>query len=162
MTVTAQQSTQVANGLALPAVKNEIVDLAKLRLARFDFTQVGAGDIGSTMDLVQLGAAHYRIIPALSHAEWSAWGASATLDIGHTGYTKLDGTTVAAAPAAIEDTVNVAAAGNAFLGVGAGAAANISGLEIECKGNLLIQAVVAGAVVPAGATLKGWIAYVTD
>ncbi|UDL89841.1 hypothetical protein LGH82_00010 [Mesorhizobium sp. PAMC28654] len=162
MTVTAQQSNQVANGLALPAVKNEVVDLAKLRIARIDFKQNGAGDIASTIDLVQFGGAHYRIIPALSWLSWSAWGTSATIDVGHTGYTKLDGTVVAAVDDAIEDTLAVATAGSAFLGVGTNAAANIGALEIETKGNLLLRAVVGGAVIPDQATLTGWIAYVTD
>lgn len=162
MPVTAQQSNQVANAVAVPPVKNEVVDLAKLRLARIDFKQIGAGSIGSTIDLAKLGAAHYRIIPALSWLSWSAFGASATLSVGHTGYTKLDGTAVAAAPAAIDDTRNVAALGVGFLGLGANAIANAGSLEIECKGNLLLQAVVAGAAIPDQATLTGWIAFVVD
>jgi hypothetical protein len=164
MAVTAQASTQVANGQALPAVKNDVVDDAKLRLAYFSFTQgAAAGDIGSTMDLVKFGAGKIRILPALSRAAFSAWGASATLDIGTTAYTKLDGTTGAAAPANIEDTLDVASAGAALLGVGTGAVAGANaGVSIESKGDITVQGIVAGAVVPAGATLTGWIAYVRD
>lgn len=162
MTVTAQQSTQVSNGNLFPAVKNEVADLAKLRIARIDFTQSGQGDIGSTIDLVKLGAARYRIIPALSYLQWSAYGTGCTLSVGHTGWTNLDGSTVAAAPAAIEDTLDVHAAGQATLGVGTNAVANASGLVIECKTGVLLQAVIAGAVIPNGATLVGHIAYVTD
>lgn len=162
MTVTAQQSTQLALRATLPLNAIEVVDRAKLRIERIDFKQNGAGAIGSTIDLVGFGPGHIRIIPVLSWLSWSAYGASCTLSVGHTGYTKLDGTVVAAAPAAIEDTLNVASAGFAYLGVGTNAAANAGGLEIESKGSLLLQAVIAGAAIPDQATLAGWIAYVRD
>jgi hypothetical protein len=162
MTVTAQKSTQLANLDDLPIANNLVVDDGKVRLAYFDFTQDGAGDANSTVDLVKFGPGRFRIIPALSWVKFSALTTDAVLDVGYLAYTKLDGSSGAAASDAIEDGLDVDAAGVAFLGVGTNAAANAGGILIESKDGLTIQAKALTAGIPDNTTLRGWIAYVRD
>lgn len=160
MSTTAQKSTQLTNPDTLPEVKNYVYDVGgKIRIRYFDFTQSGAGDANSTVDLVAIEAGRVRILPALSRIKYSAFGASRTLDIGHTGYTKHDGTAVSAAADKIVDGLDVSSAGNAALGSGTNA---VPEFAFETKDGTTIQAKVAGGTIPDAATLSGWIAYVTD
>jgi len=139
-------------------IAGPITDNAKLRLARFDFKQVGDGDAGSTIDLVKIGPGRVLVIPALSYITGTAFTAGATLDIGHTGYTALDGTAVAAAPAVIASALAVSSGFDTRLGTGGAAV----GVPIESKDGVLVQAATDTAGIPDGATVSGWIAYVRD
>lgn len=160
MPITNQKSTQVANRDKNPPVQNKPYDIGgKVRIVKFDFTQSGVGDIGSTADLCKIPAGTGLIIKTLSRLKWSAFGVSRTLSIGHTGFTKSNGTTVAAAPDVIETSRDVSAAGQSFLGVGANAAPS-EFIEYDSQDEITIRAIVAGGTIPDGATLTGWIAYV--
>lgn len=160
MSVTAQQSTQITNRSATPDVKNKVIDNAEVRFARFDFTQVGAGDATSTVDLVKFGSGLHRIIPALSRIKASAFGSGRTIDVGLTAYTKPDGTSASAQTDVIADGLDVSSGAGALLGTGTNGLPD--GIEFESKTGVIVQAVVAGGTIPDGATLSGWIAYVRN
>ncbi|MDP2619906.1 MAG: hypothetical protein Q8P46_06970 [Hyphomicrobiales bacterium] len=160
MTVTTQVSDQIANTQAVPEVKNKVSDLTgKVRFARFDFTQVGAGDAASTVDLVKMPHGRIRIVPILSRLVAAAFGAARTLDVGHTGYTKVDGEAVNASVDFVLDGLDVSGATSAYMGTGTN---GVEEIEIESKSGFTLQAKVAGGTIPAGTTLSGWIAYVKD
>ncbi len=164
MAVTTEQSTQLANRVgsaSAPPVPNKVYEVGgTLRWSKYDFTQGAlAGDANSTMDLVKIPAGTSMIIKTLSRVKFSAFGAARLLDIGHTGYTKADGTVVAASVDVIEDGRDVSSAGQVFLGVGTNAAPT-EFFEIDAKEELLIQAKVLVDTIPAAATLNGWICFV--
>lgn len=162
MATTAQKSDQLTNRDATPMVQNLGTDLGgKLRFMNFTFTQSGAGDAGSTVDLFKLPAGRHRILLASSRVAYSAWGASRTLDIGHTAYTDLDGDAVTADPDALTGTgpEDVSSAG---VMTPSNAANSVDSVLIESKEEVLIQGVVAGGTIPDGATLAGYFVYVTE
>lgn len=160
MAVTTQVSDQIANSQAVPEVKNKVSDLTgKARFARFDFTQVGAGAANSTVDLVKLPSGRLRVLVNLSHIDISALGAGRTVDIGHTGWTKMDGSTQSAVVDAFVDGLDVE---DATVTRPGDAAWLLSGLEIESKAGVIIQAKCLGDTLPDAATMAGWIAYVKD
>ena len=161
MAVTNESSTEYlkatdprTNGLMAPEVTPQ-----KIKYARFNFTQgVAAGDIGSTADLVRLPAGRIVVFPKASLIQWSAFGAARTLDVGYASYTDEDGTTVVAAAAVWDDDVDVTAAGVAALGSDL-AAATGGAYDFKSDNGVKILATVAGGTIPAGATLKGYVAY---
>lgn len=160
MAITAQKSVQMTNPTLLPNVQNETnVSTGKFRIKYFDFTQVGAGDIGSTVELVQLPYGRVRILRDMCRVSSSVFGAARTLDVGLKAYTKFDGTAQAAAASALKAAADVSAAATNTLAAAAGADPT---LYIESNAGVVVQATVAGGTIPDGATLKGYIVYVTD
>lgn len=131
----------------------------KIKFARFTFTQgAAAGDIGSTMGLVQLPAGRIVVFPKASLLQWSAFGASRTLDVGFAGYTGEDGVAVSGSAVAFDDDIDVSAAGVAALG--SDIAAGSGGVfTFKSQSGVKLQAAVAGGTIPAAATLRGYIAY---
>ena len=165
MAVTTEKSDQVTNLEALPPVRLNTDELAgRLRIARFSFTQgAAAGDATSTIDLVKMPVGKtVTILKNLSRIVCSAFGAARTLDIGHQGFTNLDGTVVAAAVDVLLDAGDVSAIAELLLGVGTNALTVNNVFTINSQTAALIQAVVAGGTIPAGATLAGYIVYVED
>lgn len=159
MAVEAYKSAEVTKQTSIPRVMLSTDEIGIIHYQKFTFTQTpNAGDIGSTADLVIMPAGRFRILPHLSRIAWSAFGASRTLNVGHTGYTKSDGTVVAAVPAALLSGEDVSAAGGKTF------TQNLDdGVFIEdALGVVLIQAIVAGGTIPLNATLKGHLAYVRD
>lgn len=161
MAITFETSTEIANHLSQPRVANApVFEHGVLRYRNFTFTQVGAGDIGSTVDLMTIPNGDVRLVFPLSRIRWSAFGAARTLDIGYKAYTDLlTNLPVVAAPAAFDDDIDVSAAGNAALGSDA---TEPKTPRFESKDGLTIYATVAGGTIPAGATLNGFLAYVQD
>jgi len=164
MAVTNENSTQVANFLTVPMVRNQSSeDGGKLRIKVGNFTQgIAAGDANSTLNLVVLpGGA--RVINELSTINWSAFGAGRTLDIGFTAHTKADGTTVSAVADKFLDGLDVSSAGTARLGTGTNASK--TGYQIERsvrEGYVTVQGKCLGADLPAGATVNAFIVYSID
>lgn len=160
MGVTHEKSTQFGNRDSNPPVANEVQDVGgKLRLYRFDYTQsADAGDATSTQSLCKIKAGKGYIIPILSRFTWALFGASRTLDIGHGGWTEPDGDVVNAAADVLTDGVDVSSAGVAFMG--AGTNGNKDAIAYNSVGEIDIKSVVAGGTIPAGTTIKGWIAVV--
>lgn len=166
MAVTAEKSSQITNMEASPAVMIRPSDLAgRVRVARFQFTQgADVGDAPSTMDLVKIqgGAQGLTILKGMSRIVCSAFGASRVLDIGHTGYTKHDGTVVAADADILLDGADISAIASLPLGVGTNALGTDDSFDIDSINEVTIQGVVAGGTIPAGATINGEIFYVND
>lgn len=162
MTVTAQKSTQLANADLKPSVTNPVIDDAKVRFARFDFKQVGAGDANSTIDLVKFGPGKVRIIPVLSYAKGTALTATGTLDVGYSAYVKLDGSAGAAGLDLMLDGFDADADYASYMGTGTNAAAHAAGIDVESRDGFLVQAKVGVAGIPDGTTLTGWVAYIRD
>jgi hypothetical protein len=164
MAVTAQQSTQTANAAAGnygTTFLNPSEDSAKVRIKRIDFTQSGAGDIGSTVDLCRLPAGKLRLLGDISLIATSAFGASCTLAIGWTAYTGSDGVAVNASAAGLTAATSVASAAKVVVGT-----SGVLGLDqtkaFDSAGGVLIQGVIAGAVIPDGATINGYVAFAKD
>lgn len=124
----------------------------------FSFTQgAGAGDANSTIDLRQLPPGKFRIVGQASYVRTSAFGASRTLDIGHTGYTQPDGTAVAADEDALHSAADVSSAGgfvpaDEIYGAGNGGTFLVNSATV-----VTIEAKVEGGTIPAGATIDGYI-----
>jgi hypothetical protein len=127
-------------------------DYGELRAYAFDFTQSGAGDANSTVDLVRLPPGRYRLVPNMSRITGSAFGASRVLDVGHTGWTKPDGTAVAADAEAIVADGDVSSAATLI--------GKNTYVVVEAKAAVTIQAKVAGGTIPDGATLNGFITVI--
>ena len=165
MAVTTEKSDQVTDLEALPPVRLNTNELAgRLRIARFSFTQgAAAGDANSTIDLVKMPVGKtVTILKNLSRVACSAFGAARLLDIGHTGFTNLDGTVVAAAADVLLDGGDVSAIAELDLGVGTNALTVTNTFTINSRTAALIQAIVLADTIPAGATLTGYIVYVED
>lgn len=161
MAITNEESTQVANKSATPPVLNDVCDdRARMRCKRFGFTQgAAAGDAGSTAVLINIPPGKLNIHAALSRIAFSAFGAARTLSIGHSGYTKPDGTVVAAAPGALKAGLDVAAAGSADM---TGVVGGDETLQIDSKTGTTILATVAGGTIPVAAKLDGQVYFSHD
>ncbi len=133
----------------------------KLYAAPFNFVQgAAAGDATSTAKLLYLDPGRYRVYWKLSNIEWTAFGASRTLDIGHAAYVDETGTTVVADDNLADDNIDVSSAGAAAMGSDILAAATGGATEFRVgAGGLTILATVAGGTIPAAATLEGYIVY---
>ena len=165
MAVTTEKSDQVTNQEASPPVRLNTNELGgRLRIARFSFTQgVAAGDANSTIDLVKIPPGKtVTILKNLSRVVCSAFGAARLLDIGHTGFTNLDGTVVAAAADVLLDGGDVSAIAELAMGVGTNALTVVNSFTINAKFATLLQAKVLADTIPAGATLAGYFVYVED
>lgn len=121
-----------------------------VHFAYFKHTQVGAGAIGSTVALRKMPAGRVRILGTMSRVNNSAFGASRTLGVGHTGYQGVDGVAVAAAASLLLSAGDVAAAGGLPL---------VGFPVIESMAGFTLLATVAGGTIPDAATLEGVIAY---
>jgi hypothetical protein len=164
MAVTTQQSTQTANAAAGNfglTFLNPAENVAKVRVARIDFTQSGAGDIGSTVDLCRLPPGKVRLLGDLSLIAISAFGTSRTLAIGWTAYTDDGGAAVVAATAGLNAATSVASAANLQVGTAAVLGGDQTKL-FTSSGGVLLQAVVAGGTIPDGATITGYVTYAKD
>lgn len=160
MAVTTQNSTQYANTQAEPRVMNPTHEAhGRMRVARFSFTQSGAGDAGSLVRLVNLPAGKVRVILPLSRIAFSAMGAGRTMDIGWQAFVGDDGVTHAADPNGLDDGVDVASAGSVSPG------GTVGGDETRLfasLGGVVVTAQVNDGTIPDGATLDGTIVYVMD
>ena len=160
MAVTTQQSAQLALINGDPKRPNPVHDWAgRLRLALFDFTQVGSGDAGSIAELVKLPAGHVRLILPLSRIGFSALGASRTMDLGWAAYADHEGAAVAADPNGLDDGVDVASAGSVNP---AGTVGGGETLLFSAQAGVVLTAQVNDGTIPDGATLKGWFVYAVD
>lgn len=162
MAVTTENSTQYANTVATPPVKNAPYDAGTPKVFYFTHTQAVEGDATSLVNLVKLPAGKYRIILAQSCAATSDFGTEAqTLDIGHTGYTNFDGTAVPAAADAFCSAVDVAtAAVTTYFTEGRADDAADMTFFVDSTTEVVIQGAVGTAAIPAGATIKGYVTII--
>jgi hypothetical protein len=161
MAITTQDSTQLANTVAEPRVKNPTTDAhGRLRFARFSFVQSGVGDAGSIARLVRLPKGKVRVILPLSRVAFSALGASRTMDLGWEAY-QADGGSgeIAADPNGLDDGVDVSSAGAVVPG---GTVGSDETVLFETLTGVVLTAQVNDGTIPDAATLSGHIAYVMD
>jgi hypothetical protein len=145
-------STEYGNTVAVPAVMNDVCDEhARVRIRSFTYTQVGAGASGDLINLCKLPAGNIRTCGVFITN--SALGASRTVKVGHTGYTNLANTTVAASSTAFLAATSVAAAGQI---------ADHSTQKISSKEGLTVQALIEGGTIPDATTLNGYVLYALD
>lgn len=150
MTLTATNSTEYGNQVAVPPTPLDPTQLhGRLRVAHFEFTWI-TGDVNSLLNMVKMPQGKVRILEVTLVK--SAFGTGATLDLGHTGYTNLAGTAVAASENAfataldIDDTANLS---------------QVVDVVVESRGGFTIQGKIETATATAE-TLSGWFTYVVD
>ena len=157
------KSEQVTKLDAIPAEPINVDELhGKIRIARFDYTQVAEGAVATIIQLVKLPAGRIRLLGRESNMYRSALGTSVTLDVGWAAYTNFSGTTVAADPDGLDDGVDVAAAGVARLGSVAAVLAEGEAKVFESQEGVTITGTIGGEVIPADGVINGYIAYVLD
>jgi hypothetical protein len=169
MAVEIQNSVEYANQIAHPPVEMEAnYFYGKIRLYRFSFTQnANVGDIASIQKLVRLPAGKINLIGPLSWFKNSAYTATATIDIGWEAYRDKSGAVVAADQDGLVDghlatasqTVSFT---NPTTGVaGVGLATDLT-KTFESSSGVVITAQNLVATIPAGATMKGFIAVAVE
>lgn len=121
----------------------------RIRIAHFDTGTIDAAQ-NDLLNLIKMPAGKVRILRVCGANP--AYGASATLDIGHTGYTNLSNVAVAASEAAFVAALAVASAADVD---------KIVDVTIESRGGFTVQGKLEGAN-PASGQLKGWLEYVVD
>lgn len=157
MAVTNLNSTQYALQVG-PGTEIDHPYHGRVKCMTFEFAQGAvAGDATSTATLIRLPAGKIMILTKLSQIEFSAFGASRTLDVGYAAYTNLSATAVAAAPAYLASAVDVSSAGSMLLNE---STTPTMSQYIETRDGLVLNATVAGGTIPAAATIKGYILYV--
>lgn len=134
----------------------------KVRFAYFEtVAAVAAGDVGSTIDLVDLPPGRVRVLPYMSRLTNTAFGAGAGINIGMLAYESRDSGAAdpqAADPVALTPTqpidVSVAGDSQAF-----DAALKF---DFYSKSGVRVQATLTGAGIPVAAVIKGLIAYIYE
>jgi len=162
MAATTENSTQYANTVATPPVKNPAYDAGNARVFYFSHKQAAAGDANSLVNLVKLPAGKYRILLDQSVICCSDLGTGNTLDVGYTAYTNYDGTAVTADEDAFITAADVATAAAAvyFSESRASGASDMTYL-VDSKEGVVIQAKSETAGIPADATMNGYITIVS-
>lgn len=155
-------SEQITKLIAVPAEPIDVDELhGKIRIARFDYTQVAEGAIGTVIQLVKLPAGAVRVIGTNSVLYHSALGTGVTLDIGWAAYTnQLTGAAVAADADGLDDGLDVAAAGTKR--PGSVVVAEGGSKLFESQEGVILTGTIGVAVIPAAAVINGYICYVTD
>jgi hypothetical protein len=160
--MSTENSTEYGNTVASPPRRNRPDQQhGRVRIASITHTQAAQGADGSTVNLCVIPPGRGRILKRLSFLQASALGSTRTMDIGHTGWTKMDGTEQAAVADVISDGVDVSSATAAALGVGTNAD-DSPVIVYDSKDPITIQMLIAGGTLDAGETFDGYIAYVTD
>lgn len=162
MAVDALKSTEMTDGYRGKPTN----DHGKLRIQYFHLPALTvASDATSTLELCRLPSGSVRIIPDLSRIATTAFGAGRTVDVGHRAYTKVG------YPAANEaedvdsfiDGLDVSAAvtGTAF-GSGLSAFGYKLAWDLFSTDGVQVFLTVLGGTAPIGATVTGFIVYVTE
>jgi hypothetical protein len=155
MAVTNQNSDLMANVvLSPPAFNAPSKSKGRLVCEAFSFTQVGIGDINSTIRICQLPQ-KARLLADLCFFRFSAFGAARLLSFGYEAYSKPDGSVVAASMTALGSALDVATASRGTLAATPTAPTN----DTEFEGSPVIVAQCTGGTIPDGATFKGIMVY---
>jgi hypothetical protein len=157
MAVTTEFSTQFTAGHITQGGKNDNVNYgASLQTFRFTFTQgAAAGDATSVQKLIKVPPGKWTMYCPQSFAQWSAFGAARTLDIGWEAYVDKDGVAVSADADGIETVIDVSAAGQQA-GLGDGVAAGVGRcIDFTSRDGVNIVASVLGGTIPAAAKISG-------
>ena len=158
--MTTTNSTQYANGVAVPPVMNDAnLHNGKLRFFEFDYTQDGAGVAGDDVRIVKLPAGKVRVVLPMCRIAWSTMGASRTMDMGWEAYTDSDNAAVAADPNGLDDGVDVSAAGSV------NPSGTVGGAEtylFDSMDGVVLTLQINDGTIPNAATLKGYIVAVVE
>ncbi len=84
----------------------------KFRMAKFDFVAAAAGSQPDIITLTKLPPGRIRVLPSYSRVWHTAFGATATLDLGLAAYKTEGFVTVAADEDAFAAAIDIAAAGD--------------------------------------------------
>lgn len=141
-------------------------DHGKLRFAFFSIDAAAlavAADVASVINLCELPQGPIRILPSLSRFKNSAFGAGALVDIGHRKYQNLDANTDGLTDAMIAENEN-ALMNDMDCSVAGDSAAfsDVLKFDIFSKSGVTIFATIAGAAMPIGASLSGYIVYIQE
>lgn len=143
-------TTEYGQQVAVPPDALDPTEMAgRIRLAHFDTGTIDAAQ-NDLINIIKMPAGKVRILRLCGRNP--AYGASTTFDLGHTGYTNLSGTAVAASENAFVSALDVAAAADI---------AKVVDQTIESRGGFTLQGKLEGAN-PASGQFKGWIEYVVD
>jgi hypothetical protein len=157
MAVTVTKSAQLADG----ARPYPIDDHGKIRFAYGKITQVGIGDIGSSVIFAKLPFGRVRLLPYLSRYKVTALGAARVMAIGHDAYystaTPATADPVAAAAAAFASAVDVSGATEANFPVTGGIKH-----DLYSRDGVQLRATITGGTIPDGAVFEYCVAYVTE
>ena len=136
----------------LDAVPAEVLPVdehhGKVRHARFDYSQVAEGAIGTIIQLCKLPAGRIRLLGRESNLYTSALGTGVTLDVGWAAYVDFAGDAVAADPDGIDDGLDVAAAGVKRLGSVAALLAEAESIVGESQEGIIIIATISLLLLP--------------
>ncbi len=152
MSITTENSTEYANQIADPVVKQAPSVLSgRVRVAKFTHTQTDAGDAGSLTNLIRLPAGNIRILQIrISHTDH---GSSRTLDLGYAANVDVNGDAVIADPNAFADGIDVNNTTDIDQHVDS---------TIVTRDGLIVTAQINDGTFQANATLNGIIQYVLD
>ncbi len=117
----------------------------RVRIFRGYFKNTTGGTIATGVNISMVKVPPCRIL-AMSKFRFSAFGASATIDIGWQNYTEVDGDAVTEDPDGIKNDLDVSSAGSYEFGSDA---ANYQGISIGGQAEIVIQ--TGGAVMPTNA-----------
>ena len=134
--------------------KASVDTIAKLFLAKFSYTQVGAGTIGDDVSAIELPAGKITIYPDLSRLVTSAGGGSGTTSVGLRAYTSSANATVAADTAKFESLRATSGATDAALALPA-----VGKVAIDSRNGVVVSLTNGTTAMPNAMTLDGWIAY---
>lgn len=156
MAVTNENSDLMARYvLSPPKLNPKSVSGAALAVEYFTFTQgVAAGDANSTIRICRTKKG-YRFNPYNSYIKWTAFGAARVLAFGWEAYTDPDGTAVAASATGLATGLDVSAAGQNSV---AASPTTVTHDKIF-NGEAVITAQVTGGTIPAGAIVRGVLAF---
>lgn len=164
MAVTTQNSTEYANEVATPIVKNPThISMGRLRIMFFTCLQSGAGDATSSVALGKLPAGRVRLLASLSRAYVNWTTSSATLDLGWDAYTDIDGATVAADADGLINGLSVDTVGfQTFEGAIAANLLTGGTYLFESQSGVVIRATSQDTAIASGDDLVGYIIYAND
>lgn len=121
------------------------------------FVQSGDGDANSTVILAKMPAGRVSILLGSSYLHVTGMGTSRTIDLGHNGYTGLDGVAVAADPDAFNNNTAASADVNFQPGVNANATGRI--ITIESKAGWDVVLTVEGGTIPDTTDIDGYLLF---
>lgn len=150
----------------LDAVPAEVLPVdeshGKIRICRFDYTQVAEGAIGTIIQLVKLPAGRVRLLGKESALYHNLTTATVDLDVGWAAHVDFAGDAVAADPDGLDNDIDCESAGVIRLGTVAAILAECQSKVFESQEGVVITATLVTAVIAANDVLKGYIAYVLD
>jgi len=156
-----QDSTTYTNQIAAnptPVLGNS--SMGSVRFQEFEFTSdADVSLVTSEINLVKLPQGAIKIIPGLSGVYVSDFGASSNaLDFGLRAYTD-NGTAVPEDSTALASAVACTTAGRIQID---DELTTLGGmLDVNSDTGVTVYATVTGGNMPAAATVKGWIAYIS-